>query len=167
MVKTRSSKLKQQNLTLRVVEKRALKRNKTGITKRARKTNETIVRKVIVKSESTVTKIKPTLSSIHSQLAAQASKERATLLAKYFRAEEYGRGDIFLGLRVPDVRSISKSLGFLPFTILKNLINSKYHEERLLSVINVVDKYKISQDSNEQKKLFEFYINDMREGIDN
>src|SRR4051794_17726806 len=171
MVETRNSKLKRQNSTLRIVEKGVLKRNVTETltqpTKRARKTKEATINKVNIKSEPIATNIKPTLSSIHAQLAAQASKKRVEILIKYFRVEEYGRGDIFLGLRVPNVRAISKSLGFLPFTLLKKLISSKFHEERLLSVINVVDKYKVSQDSNEQKELFEFYINEMREGIDN
>ncbi|CAG8598663.1 17934_t:CDS:2 [Funneliformis caledonium] len=168
MVETRNSKLKQKNKTVRIVGKRTSKHIETEIstqpTKRARKT---IVKEVTVESESGVTKIEPTLSSIHSKLAVQASKKRAAILEKYLRVKEYDRGDIILGIRVPDVRSISKNLGFLPFTVLKDLINSKYHEERLLSVINLVDKYKISKDSEEKKILFEFYLNDMREGIDN
>ncbi|CAG8444912.1 5142_t:CDS:2 [Funneliformis mosseae] len=168
MVETRNSKLKQKNKTVRIVGKRTSKHIETEIStqpkKRARKT---IVKEVTVESESGVTKIEPTLSSIHSKLAVQASKKRAAILEKYLRVKEYDRGDIILGIRVPDVRSISKNLGFLPFTVLKDLINSKYHEERLLSVINLVDKYKISKDSEEKKILFEFYLNDMREGIDN
>jgi 3-methyladenine DNA glycosylase AlkD len=165
MVETRNSKLKNQNSTLITVEKSISKRNTTETStqpiKRARKTKEATINK---ESESIA---EPTHSSIHAQLAAQASKKRVAILVKYFRVEEYGRGDIFLGLRVPDIRALSKNLGFLPFTILKKLICSKFHEERLLSVINVVDKYKISQDSDVQKELFEFYINEMREGIDN
>ncbi|CAI2162509.1 1808_t:CDS:2 [Funneliformis geosporum] len=171
MVETRNSKLNQNKSTVRTVGKRTLKHIETEIstqpTKRARKKKETIVKEETVESESGVTKIEPTQSRIHTKLAAQASKKRAAILVKYLRVEEYDRGDIILGIRVPDVRSISKDLGFLPFTILKELINSKYHEERLLSVINLVDKYKISKDPEEKKNLFEFYLNDMREGIDN
>lgn len=164
MVETRS-KQKARNVE-KVGSKRISTETSTQPTKR-RKTKTIIDNKVTLKSESTVIKINPTLSSIHEQLAAQASKKRAATLVKYFRTDEYGRGDIFLGLKVPYVRSISKSLGFLPFTILKSLIESKYHEERLLSVINIVDKFKISQDLNEQKELFEFYTTEMKEGIDN
>jgi 3-methyladenine DNA glycosylase AlkD len=168
MVETRSSK---QKLTLRNVEKDVSKRSSTETStqpSKRRKVKTIVDNKVTLKSESIVIKkLEPTLSSIHEQLAAQASKKRAATLVKYLRTNEYGRGDILLGLRVPYVRTISKSLGFLPFMILKSLINSKYHEERLLSVINVVDKFKISQDLNEQKDLFEFYINEMKEGIDN
>ncbi|PKC71181.1 hypothetical protein RhiirA1_413460 [Rhizophagus irregularis] len=164
MVETRS-KQKARNVE-KVGSKRISTETSTQPTKRC-KTKTIIDNKVTLKSESTVIKINPTLSSIHEQLAAQASKKRAATLVKYFRTDEYGRGDIFLGLKVPYVRSISKSLGFLPFTILKSLIESKYHEERLLSVINIVDKFKISQDLNEQKELFEFYTTEMKEGIDN
>src|SRR5438046_3107678 len=119
MVETRNSiKLKEKN-----VSKRNATETSTQPTKRARKTKEAINNKVTV-----ATNTKPTLSSINAQLAALASKKRVAILTKYFRVEEYGRGDIFLGLRVPDIRAISKSLGFLPFTILKKLISSKFHE---------------------------------------
>src|SRR4051812_45415331 len=76
MVETRNSKLKKQNSTLRIVEKGVLKRNVTETltqpTKRARKTKEATINKVTIKSEPIATNIKPTLSSIHAQLAAQA-----------------------------------------------------------------------------------------------
>src|SRR5690349_4452501 len=112
MVETRNSKLKKN------VEKSGSKRNaiepSTQPAKRVRKSKETISNNITVRSDSIVTNIKPTLSSIQAQLAAHASKKRVAILMKFFRVEEYGRGDIFLGLKVPDIRSISKSLGFLP-----------------------------------------------------
>ncbi|CAG8595554.1 1663_t:CDS:2, partial [Scutellospora calospora] len=107
------------------------------------------------------------LSEIHAQLQSKASKQRATSLAKYFRVIEYGKGDILMGVRVPDVRSLSKSLGFLSYPILKKLIKSKYHEERLLAVINVVTKFKNTQDPTELAEIFRFFIEQMREGVDN
>ncbi|RIB24878.1 DNA alkylation repair enzyme-domain-containing protein [Gigaspora rosea] len=107
------------------------------------------------------------LSEIHAKLLSKASKQKATILTKYFRVEEYGEGDILLGVKVPDVRSLSNGLGFLPYSILKELIQSKYHEERLLAVINVVTKFKNTQDPAELAEIFRFYVEQMREGVNN
>ncbi|CAG8598938.1 8645_t:CDS:1 [Cetraspora pellucida] len=107
------------------------------------------------------------LSEIHAQLQSKASKQKAAILTKYFRVAEYGEGDILMGVKVPDVRAISKSLGFLSYSILKELIQSKYHEERLLAVINIVTKFKNTQDPAELREIFGFFIEQMRGGVNN
>nr|CAG8493953.1 5986_t:CDS:2 [Entrophospora candida] len=125
--------------------------------------------------ESTTTKRKsPPLekvyynySQIHDKLLLKASKKRAAISARYLRAEKYGKGDLLMGTSVPDIRSVSKSLGFLSYEMLKDLIQSKYHEERILAAINIVDRFKVTKDLEEKKIIFDFYINDMRQGIDN
>ncbi|CAG8760222.1 14297_t:CDS:1, partial [Racocetra fulgida] len=133
------------------------------LTKRAR----SISNSSLMPDVSTKLKSKEILSEIHEQLQSKASKQRATILTKYLRVVEYGEGDILMGVKVPDVRTISKSLGFLSYSILKELIQSKYHEERLLAVINIVTKFKNTQDPADLMEIFRFFIEQMRVGVNN
>ncbi|CAG8534043.1 27485_t:CDS:2 [Dentiscutata erythropus] len=162
MVETRSSRLKQQHSQDRTD---TLRRTAIELapkpTKRARPISNDLIASEELKSKEIG------LSEINAELTSKASEQRATILTKYFRVAAYGEGDILMGVKVPDVRSLSKSLGFLPYSILKELIQSKYHEERLLAVINVVTKFKNTQDPVELTEIFKFFVEQMREGVNN
>jgi 3-methyladenine DNA glycosylase AlkD len=71
---------------------------------------------------------------------------------------EYGYGDIFLGIRSPIIRKFAKENILLSITDTKKLIKSKYHEERLLGLIILVNKYKIAKDEAQQIKYYSIYI---------
>ncbi|CAG8567457.1 7191_t:CDS:2 [Acaulospora colombiana] len=111
--------------------------------------------------------VETTLSNIRSYLLSKASKQHAKFMAKYLKIVEYDEGDILMGVKVPEIRLLSKSLGFLPFSVLRNLAKSSYHEERLLAVVNVTEKFKISQDPIVHESIFKFFVEEMREGINN
>jgi len=54
---------------------------------------------------------------------------------------EYGEGDKFYGLTVPQCRKIAKQFKSLSLTDLDKLIRSKYHEERLIALFILVGKF--------------------------
>ncbi|CAG8497603.1 7289_t:CDS:2 [Diversispora eburnea] len=172
MVETRSSKLKNQvqNETVIPVKsshKRVVNEITLTPTKRIR-TGDTVTNKEMsFRDKFNLENNESALANIHSYLLSKASKKNSTLLAKYFRVEEYGMGDIILGIKVPEIRFLSKRLDLLPFPILRGLIKSKYHEERLLAIINVVEKYKTSQDSKIRENIFNFFVEEMISGVDN
>ncbi|RHZ59950.1 hypothetical protein Glove_360g164 [Diversispora epigaea] len=172
MVETRSSKLKSQvrNETVIPVKsshKRVVDETTLTSTKRVR-TGDTVTNKEMsFRDKFNLENNESALADIHSYLLSKASKKTSTFLTKYFRVEEYKTGDIILGIKVPEIRFLSKSLDFLPFPILRGLIKSKYHEERLLAIINVVEKYKTSQDSTIQESIFNFFVEEMISGVDN
>ncbi|HRZ85166.1 MAG TPA: DNA alkylation repair protein [Candidatus Paceibacterota bacterium] len=109
--------------------------------------------------------------SIHdlkNELKNNENYEKAKLLQRFFKTGkgEYGEGDIFLGIVVPQQRKIAKNYIDLSLTDLKSLLNSRIHEERMISLFILVDKYKKADKQNKKsekdedvkKNIFEFYL---------
>ncbi len=69
--------------------------------------------------------------------------KKAKILAGFFKTGkgEYGEGDIFLGITVPEQRKIAKKYLNLKLEELQKLLNSKIHEHRLVSLMILVMKY--------------------------
>ncbi|CAG8586216.1 8658_t:CDS:2 [Acaulospora morrowiae] len=169
MVETRSSKFKKSQekntFNREASPKRAFDTTILESTKHVH-TDDTTNEDSLVKNSEIFGENEMILSNIRSYLLSKASKKYAAYLAKYLRIAEYGEGDVLIGVRAPEIRALSKSLGFLPFLVLKNLIKSKYHEERLLAVINMKEKYKNSNDLVMRERIFNFFVEE-RKGINN
>lgn len=89
-----------------------------------------------------------------------ATKERAIVSQRYFKTGpgEYGEGDIFVGLTVPQTRDLAKKYKDLDIDEIKDLLTSKIHEHRLLALFILVDKFKKS-DEKEKEEIAKFYLN--------
>ena len=96
------------------------------------------------------------LQELRKELAKHSSKYRAEISRKFFKTGkgEYGEGDVFLGLTVPNIRKIAKKYSFASLKIVQELLNSKIHEERLLALFILVDQFKMT--GNE--KIVRFYL---------
>ncbi|MCF7843768.1 DNA alkylation repair protein [Candidatus Gracilibacteria bacterium] len=106
-----------------------------------------------------------TISKIKRGLRLYKTKERAEVNAWFFKTGkgQYGEGDIFLGVTVPDIRKVVKSF-FSELTLndAVELLQSKYHEDRLAGCILMVELFKIATKNNsikEQKKIYTTYLN--------
>lgn len=95
------------------------------------------------------------------ELRKLANKKIAEHSAGFFKTGkgEYGEGDTFLGIRVPETRKIAKRHTDIPLSDVKKLVISKYHEERLLGLVIVANKYAKAKEEAEQEKLYKFYVN--------
>ncbi len=73
---------------------------------------------------------------------------------------EYGEGDLFLGIKVPDTRKVVNKYKFLlSIGDIEEILNSKYHEERMFALLTLVAKYQAKETSEEKKqKIYDFYI---------
>ncbi len=78
---------------------------------------------------------------------------------------EYGEGDVFAGLKVPTQRKLAREFRDLTFADLKLLLASPVHEERLISLFILIDKFAKSTEK-EQQVIFKFYIKN-RKGVNN
>jgi len=99
------------------------------------------------------------LSQLKKDLKKAGNKKQAKLLQRFFKTGkgEYGEGDIFLGIKVPIQREISKKYCGLNLPKIQDLLNSKIHEHRLVALIILVNKYK-KADEREKARIFNFYL---------
>ena len=83
----------------------------------------------------------------------------AKLLSRFFKTGkgEYGYGDVFLGIKVPEQRKIAKKYPDLSLKELQELLSSKIHEYRLVSLFILIDKYK-KADEKGKKAIVDFYL---------
>jgi 3-methyladenine DNA glycosylase AlkD len=86
----------------------------------------------------------PTPAAIRRKLRDFADSNDAAFLRRYFKTGrgEYGEGDRFLGVRVPQVRRLSKACRELPHGEVVELLHSPWHEERLLALLIFVEQYR-------------------------
>jgi 3-methyladenine DNA glycosylase AlkD len=93
-----------------------------------------------------------------------ADEEIAKHSLRFFKTGqgEYGYGDIFLGVRVPRIRLIAKKHIDISIIDMKTLIQSKYHEERLLGLIILVNKYSKAKDRKIKDQLYKIYISSFK-----
>lgn len=99
------------------------------------------------------------LSNLKKDLLEKANPKKAALLQRFFKTGpgEYGEGDIFLGIMVPETRKLAKKYGSLPLSYVQKIINSKIHEERLLGFLILVNNFE-KGDEKIRKEIFNFYI---------
>ncbi|MDD5332085.1 MAG: DNA alkylation repair protein [Candidatus Nanoarchaeia archaeon] len=83
--------------------------------------------------------------------------DKAKLLSGFFKTGkgQYGEGDIFLGIKVPDQRKLAKKYSDLNLKDVQKLLESKIHEERLVALLILIIKYKKSEN---KKEIFDFYL---------
>jgi len=97
--------------------------------------------------------------NVRNDLRNISDFSRVDILQRFFKTKkgEYGEGDIFLGIFVPNIRKIAKKYSNLYIEDIKELLYSKIHEERLCALLILVNQF---EKGNEAKKakVFNFYI---------
>ena len=88
--------------------------------------------------------MKDILEDLRKDLNLYASPQKAEVLKRFFKTGkgQYGEGDIFLGVQVPDLRKIVRKYANIPLDNTLNLLRSKIHEERLIALLIMVEKTK-------------------------
>lgn len=103
--------------------------------------------------------MKQLTKTITNELQALSDAEKREIFPKFFKAGkgEYGEGDRFLGVTVPNVRAIAKLHKDISIEEIRNLIQSEWHEVRLCALIIMVEKSK-KKDEALRKELFNLYL---------
>lgn len=99
------------------------------------------------------------LSEVRKRLYALENPSRAKLMLKFFQTHPggYGEGDQFLGLTVPQVRTVAKFGKELKHADTLKLLKSKFHEERLLALFIFIDQFKRGN-QNAQAQIYTSYL---------
>ena len=104
-----------------------------------------------------------------SELKALANPTRAFGLQKFFQTAkgQYGEGDVFLGLTVPEVRKIAAKYKNISFLEIEKLTSSKFHEFRLCGLVILTLQFKSAKEPSEQQGIFNFYMKQAKAGYVN
>ena len=85
-----------------------------------------------------------TASEIAQLMESRRNDEQRQVLIRFFKTGkgDYGEGDEFLGLKVPETRAIVKAVAAkTPLSEVPELLQSRWHEVRLCGLLILVDKF--------------------------
>ena len=99
------------------------------------------------------------LEEIRKQLKGLGNEEKAKKHQRFFKTcpGEYGEGDIFIGVTVPELRKLAKEYKTISPNEIKQLLQSPIHEERLVSLFMLIHRYS-KGDEPEKKRIYELYL---------
>lgn len=99
-------------------------------------------------------------NDIIEELKYHGNAEKANHLARFFKTGkgQYGEGECFIGVTVPEQRKIAKKYIDTPYGVLEQLIRFPFHEARLTALLIVVYKFGKTKKTEEQKSSIDFYI---------
>lgn len=102
------------------------------------------------------------MNPVISKLSKLKNPIKAKILAGFFKTGkgEYGEGDIFWGINVPDQRKIAKEFVDLSNSYLEELLKSGVHEQRLTALLILTYQYEKFFDK--RKKIFDFYVKNIK-----
>lgn len=103
---------------------------------------------------------------VKSALREFANPEKAKILQGFFKTGpgEYGEGDVFLGVMMPQQRSVVKRFWKeASFDDVGVLLGSEIHDERNVGSLILVEKFKRADN---KKEVYDFYMSNLA-GINN
>ncbi len=104
-----------------------------------------------------------TLINLKKEIRKLASTKRVIILQRFFKTGpgEYGEGDKFLGLTVPQSRMLAQKYKTLSYDNIHRLLKSPFHEERLIALLILVHNFQLGDDKIKQK-IYNFYLSNTK-----
>ena len=99
------------------------------------------------------------VQNIQRKIQELGNSEKAKVLQRFFKTGpgEYGEGDVFVGVKVPELRKLAKEFQEITVKEVKQVLRSAIHEERLLALFILVLKYS-KENEAEKKRIYELYL---------
>ncbi|MCX5816096.1 MAG: DNA alkylation repair protein [Proteobacteria bacterium] len=99
------------------------------------------------------------LDALRRDVELLANPEKARVLRRFFKTApgQYGEGDVFLGIVVPDSRKIAKKYADLAFEEVSALLKSKTHEERLIALFILIAQFE-KGNTQIKEEIFRLYL---------
>ena len=110
-----------------------------------------------------MTERRTTLGALRRELRAEANADDVVNLQRFFKTGkgEYGEGDRFLGVRVPVLRRLARTYRELTARDAIALLESKWHEERLLGLLLLVGLYRRGE-AEDRQLIYDLYLGHTR-----
>jgi 3-methyladenine DNA glycosylase AlkD len=104
-------------------------------------------------------------ADVRKELKSMAEPEKAAILQRFFKTgpSEYGEGDIFIGVMVPQSRQVAKKFNELPLGEVRTLLYSRVHEERLVALLILAWRYSSASSSREKEEIVKFYLDHIKQ----
>lgn len=95
-------------------------------------------------------------TKIHDALVARSDEEKKIVLPRFFKTGkgQYGEGDMFLGVTVPNIREVAEEFKDVNFNVIEELIHSPWHEMRMCALLILVN----NSQKEVTKETFDFYL---------
>lgn len=96
---------------------------------------------------------------IQKELEAYIDPVKREYLPRFFKTGkgQYGEGDKFLGVVVPNTRIVAKRHKDEPFEVMAELLQSEWHECRLCALLMMVERFK-KCDETGRREIYQFYL---------
>jgi len=103
------------------------------------------------------------IETIGKEIKRLADPEKAKILQRFFKTGpgQYGEGDVFAGVTVPAIRKLVRKYRGLPLKDTAEIVQSPVHEERLLALLILVEKYRRGDDAT-RKHIYRLYLRNTR-----
>ncbi len=97
--------------------------------------------------------------ALRRALRASADPRRALNYRRFFKTGpgQYGEGDQFLGVKVPAIRQLAGPGATLTIDTLARFLRSKWHEERMLALLALVERFRRARDA-ERERIYRAYL---------
>lgn len=108
------------------------------------------------------------MKKLRKELKKYSDISKAKILEGFFKTGvgQYGEGDVFLGVSVPNTRKVVRgAVKRFSLDNVQKLLSSKIHEERLASLLILVEKYK-QVEEHDKAVIYNFYLANAR-GVNN
>jgi 3-methyladenine DNA glycosylase AlkD len=104
-------------------------------------------------------------ADVRKELKSMAEPEKAAILQRFFKTgpSQYGEGDIFIGVMVPQSRQVAKKFNQLPVGEVRTLLYSRVHEERLVALLILAWRYSSASSSREKEEIVKFYLDHIKQ----
>jgi 3-methyladenine DNA glycosylase AlkD len=104
-----------------------------------------------------------TATELIDHLNKLADPKRAKALSWFFKTGpgQYGEGDKFIGITVPELRRVAKDFKELPFVELATLLRSSVHEHRFIALKILVLQYERG-DAKKKEEVCRFYLKNIK-----
>jgi 3-methyladenine DNA glycosylase AlkD len=101
--------------------------------------------------------------NLKNEISLLANPKKAEILKKFFKTGkgQYGEGDIFLGIQVPDSRKIARKYSDISWDEIIKLLKSAIHEERLIALFILVRQFE-KGDESIKDSIFKIYVGNIR-----
>jgi len=102
-------------------------------------------------------------TDVRDRVLALGDLERARISQGFFKTGpgEYGEGDVFVGVRVPELRKLACECRTLPVEGMIRLLRDPVHEVRLLALLLMVHAYRQGE-VKEQARIYRVYLKHTR-----